>query len=615
MRWPLLLVALSACSSPHPDPSALIPGAPCQANETRCSGAVYQTCEQGHFADREDCGNPHAPKRCDARLGCIDCEPGKPYCVGADLFDCTSVGTQGALQHHCVAGCIDGHCSDPCMVAAAQKSYIGCDYWPVDLHNGIDIWANPTNAACGDGSPGAHVPFTTGEPLCYVMTAGGPYAIGLCDYGGDCAWTGRPDIQCGSGVPACSWNGQHSPFAIVVANVAGEDPAEVMLTNASGQAWNGVVPAHGLLTILPQSLGFPDQSLFYSGIEPKAYHLVSSRPLVAYQFNPLDNAFMFSADASLLLPTHTLDKFYLAMSWPTFVRAPSMHDSNGFVAAVATAPGDTTLTVSATGAVRAGIQVPAFGPNATHTFTLHQFDTLNLEAGEGQDLTGTRITADQPFALFGGHAATDMTPYQCCLDHLEEQIYPTAAWGKHYAIAHSQPRPNNQPDLVRVLGFREFTTISVAPGGGTPCPTLAGGQFCDISMSRDLELTASEPVLVGHYLASSGGRQIGDPSLSLPAPAEQFRKAYTFLVPHAYRENYISLVVATGGSAKLDGQDVTNSLTPFPSTAFQAARIPVGEGPHTVDCPSGCGLEVYGYDTDVSYMFTGGLDLNPLVVP
>ena len=54
--------------------------------------------------------------------------------------------------------------------------------------------------------------------------------------------------------------------------------------------------------LFPQQLGLADQSLDYSGIETKAYKLVSSAPIVAYQFNPLDNVGVFSNDASLLIP-------------------------------------------------------------------------------------------------------------------------------------------------------------------------------------------------------------------------------------------------------------------------------------------------------------------------
>jgi hypothetical protein len=47
---------------------------------------------------------------------------------------------------------------------------------------------------------------------------------------------------------------------------------------------------------------------------------------------------------------------------------------------------------------------------------------------------------------------------------------------------------------------------------------------------------------------------------------------------------------------------------------FRAARYPVPAGQHTIHCPDGCGVEVYGYSDAVSYMFAGGLDLRAIVL-
>jgi hypothetical protein len=40
----------------------------------------------------------------------------------------------------------------------------------------------------------------------------------------------------------------------------------------------------------------------------------------------------------------------------------------------------------------------------------------------------------------------------------------------------------------------------------------------------------------------------------------------------------------------------------------------VAAGQHRIQCPGGCGVEVYGYSLSVSYLFAGGLDLRQIVV-
>ena len=96
-------------------------------------------------------------------------------------------------------------------------------------------------------------------------------------------------------------------------------------------------------------------------------------------------------------------------------------------------------------------------------------------------------------------------------------------------------------------------------------------------------------------------------------PIEQYRSDYTFLIPSAYASNYISISAAATGAVTLDGTTVT--LTAFPGGGtHRAARVAVTAGQHSIHCPDACGLQVYGYDNAVSYMFAGGLDLKQIVI-
>ena len=63
-----------------------------------------------------------------------------------------------------------------------------------------------------------------------------------------------------------------------------------------------------------------DASIDGTGSSRSAFQLISTSPIVAYQFNPLDNEGVFSNDGSLLLPTHAMDSLYLVMSLPTLNR-------------------------------------------------------------------------------------------------------------------------------------------------------------------------------------------------------------------------------------------------------------------------------------------------------
>ena len=599
------------------------------------AGGCDATANNGSNPDGGDpcaaCANPHVPKICVDGLGCVDCRPGNLTCVGNEQHGCNDDGTVGGTIQVCDGSCVGGQCVDPCTMAEQQRSYIGCDYFAVDLENGIEVLGPPVGGQCSNYGLDAVVNDGT-MPVCHFPNPTQPGStMGICDYGNDCSAEGPPDVFMCSPVQVCVWDAQHAPFAIVVSNPDGENAVAVTISNKAGMSQTVAVQPGQVVPIFPQAMGFPDQSLQYSGIEDKAYRIQSSRPIVAYQFNPLNNVHVFSNDASLLLPRHALDTQYYPMSFSTLTRRPNTNDYNGFVTVVATEPGTTTVNINPRGRVRAGLNVPAFAPGQPQTFVLEQFQTLNLEAvgndanglgSRGDDLTGSAIIADKPIAVFGGHVSTNLSAtssVQCCTDHLEEQIYPASAWGKHYAVVLTQGR-DNHPDFLRVLAMRPNTQVTISPAMPTSCPfALNTGEFCDFFFSQDVEISANEPISVGHYTTSSGSVQgnllKGDPSLSLAVPIEQYRKSYTFLVPQAYDDNYVAVVANGQQRVTLDGQDVTAQLVWFGSNGLLRATLPLTVGQHKIDCPQSCGIEVYGWSLDVSYMFAGGLDLNQIVVP
>jgi hypothetical protein len=110
------------------------------------------------------------------------------------------------------------------------------------------------------------------------------------------------------------------------------------------------------------------------------------------------------------------------------------------------------------------------------------------------------------------------------------------------------------------------------------------------------------------------GPQSGDPALAFVPPIDQFRKAYTIVVPEQYEANDLTVVTQNGGSVILDGSDVSLLLAPFASLSWTAGRIQITPGAHTISCPMGCSVEVSGWNTAVSYLYSGGTDLAPIVL-
>jgi hypothetical protein len=541
----------------------------CTGSQTRCNGNGYEMCQDGGWVLIQSCTGDQV------------CYPG--------------VGCQAPMEATCAS-------------AVAARSYIGCEYWPVDLDNATEVLGPEIlpGFGCSIYTPSAVLQTLQ---VCWD----GANAAGLCDYGGTCP-TGTCQPQ-----PVCVLDAQHSPYAIVVSNPSQSTTANVTISNNAGMMQTVAVPQSSVQTIFPQMLGMPDQSLDHSSVSAKAYKLVSDLPIVAYQFNPLNNVGVFSNDASLLIPAHAYDVEYIAMTYKTLTRRPTAHDYSGYITVVASGAGDTMVTVQPSAAVRAGDMVPAIAAGGMHQVTLTQFQTLNLSAIADGDLTGSTITCSQPCGIFVGHEATNLSqqnPSPCCADHLEEQLFPASTWGRLYVVAKSRARTTPVPDMVRVTAQRPNTMVTFRPAQAGCTAPLQRGQSCDVWVSGDVEVEANEPILVGHYLASNGGTDMdaGDPAITFAVPTEQYRSEYILLVPSQYNQSFMSIVAPAGGNVTVDGADVTAQLQPFGSNAYKAGRIPTTAGQHRIACGGGCGVEVYGWSDAVSYMYAAGLDLEQIVI-
>jgi hypothetical protein len=600
----------------------------------QCAGSTYEVCSGGQWTTVMDC-----PLACTDNLGCVACTPGQSFCKDGNVWVCDDAGNPGSMTQTCTgqAVCQDGACVDACMDAATNRSYVGCEYVAVDLDNAVEVLGEPSVLLpCSALATGA-VQQTLN--VCYKNGQG---PAGLCDppasMGGQA--TCPTGFTCQS-KPVCVLDAQHSPFAIVVSNPQSRD-VHVTVTGPGGQTVMQTISAGQVQAIEPQmGNAIPDQSIDGSYTGKKAYQVVADLPIVAYQFNPLDNVNVFSNDASLLIPRTAFDVDYYAMSWPTLDRrsnpppgGTSTNDYYGYITVVAWAD-NTQITVTPTVPTNASASLSTLAANTDASFTLNAFEVLQLQASGTGDLTGTHITSPNmmPFGVFGGHEATVIadptapdathTSGPCCADHLEEMLFPSSTWGKAFAITRTQQR-TNEPDYIRVMAQKPNTTVAFtpAPAIGT-CGTLGPGQFCDVQIQGDTEITASDPVQVGHFLEAaiwSDGNPFsptfvgnGDPSMAIAVPTEQFRTDYTILVPAAYTMNYLSIAAAATGGVTVDNNAVT--LTPYPGGGtHRAARVMVAAGQHTIHCADGCGVTVYGYSDAVSYMFAGGLDLKQIVI-
>lgn len=456
-------------------------------------------------------------------------------------------------------------------------------------------------------------------------------------------------------------------FAAVVSNPQSEN-ATVTTTGPSGYSNTVTIkPGATAKIYLPWVSRLKDEPSNGASVKltAGAYHLVSSVPVVAYQFNPLeyqegansgppgkdwsgcnnvggfDKCYSLSNDASLLLPS-------TAMTGNYRVYGPSGSEiisrdafgfkrrlpSQAFIAITATQAGTSVkLALSATANVKAGTGVAALkAGGAPTTFAMNAGDVLLLmTASVNDDLSGSLITGDKPVQVISGAPCTQF-PYDTTFcDHVEESLFPVETLGKHYfVVPPTGPRANVPGMLVRIHGNIDGTKLTYSPQKPANCPAaIDAGQTIDCGdfgtdagvLKTPFEVTGDHEFAVTTYQLGGviadtkptpGESASGDPSQSQAVAVEQYRSAYTFLTPSDYSSSFVDVVAPSDAAITLDGKAVTAAAVAI-SRGYGVRRLAlnnlVGDGSHKIVANKPFGIQVSGYGQFTSYQYPGGLNL------
>ena len=578
-----------ACTTGGRDGGA--PGGSCSPAEIHCDGRVVLTCRGGTLQPDDTCMTA-----CVDGTGCTECVPNARFCIGDEIHACRASGDGSTLEMACMApdACVSGVCTNACDAARANRSNVGCEYWAVDLDNEYgETLIGSADAA--NQQFAVAIANTSTLPVRVVVE--------------------RNDVPPGSAAPA--------PFPVAEVDVPPLSVAEIPLPQ---REVDGSVMMRG-----------DGPGTFLSS---NAYRITTNYPVVAYQFNPIEQD--FSNDASLLIPTSGLDSMYRVIGWPTAnpISGPFMISGipdHSFVTIVGV-QANTSVTVTLGGPIVGGGGILATAGGGTVTVTLSPFDVLNLESdGAPGDMSGTVVTATAPVVVFSGGERA-IAPYRegpppppgwtrkdplCCTDHLEEQVFPVTAWGQDFVVTRSPIRSSmpswREPDIYRVQADKDGTTITT----NLPAPfdsfTLNQNEWREFWADRSFVMRASEAVQIEQILVSQlwvgywRDGHGGDPSMILFPPCEQYREDYMFLTPSSWTASYVVVSIPDGATVMLDGQDVaTNSACVsemagmIDTTGYVSATCPVEPGVHRIEGTLPVGITVYGYYSRGSYGYTGG---------
>lgn len=535
-----------------PPPECIVGGERCTANLERCVDGPTGP----HFEVIEDCAGRGLVCALSLRT-CTPCVPNSTICDGQTVLRCDAEGQTLSPERECdvesFEACRQGACVNLCDLAAVRRSNVGCEYWAVDLDNArID---DTSNAAA--------------QQFAVVVSNPQPDV------------TTRVVIEQDDTAPG----EDNDPTTVAAAEIP---PFSLRVFKLGPREVDGSPPGQynaGTHTALTRA----------------AYRIRTTFPVVAYQFNPLENVNVFSNDASLLKPTEavmplgsTLDPAYVVLGWPQTIASTddpntnfnpnSPTDLRAFLTIVGTRPG-TRVRVATTAGIIGGGPIPTTPPGAEIEFTLDPFDVMNLETDDfNADFTGSLISATGPVIVFSGSEASDapffetLSRRRCCADHLEEQLDHIRTSGKRFVATVS---PNRAAALVRAgapLGVAPqteyFRVIASTPRGANVTTSLGGaqaafslpgrGSFADLRSTTHFMLESDEPVMLMSMSPSQADANIpselpgGDPSMLMVPPIEQFRNTYVFLVPDKYNFDFVSIIATPQANIVFDGTPLSD---------------------------------------------------------
>ncbi len=380
----------------------------------------------------------------------------------------------------------------------------------------------------------------------------------------------------------------------------------------------------------------------------KGLRLFADQPISVYVLN----AKVTTSEGYLGIPTSALGTDYIHCSYYDFDEVREW--ASGFI------------IISTMPRTRADIQLRGVGYGYATTMKGRDmgdsWSTKKMDPGQvyyvrgngktrGQfDMTGSRITANNPIGLISTHMRTIIPVWDINngRDHLAEMMPPVTAWGKNYATVEYK-RPKRQGDYFRIVGSEDDThfkckyyDIGSNKQLGTWEGWLDDGEYAEylevpvrlghgLSSIKGMSVfEMDKPALVMQYSYSANwdGDPIFDPFMILVVPVEQFIPATVFQTPanDSFNTNHFN-IIAVGDtsdkahedlkSIKLDGRPIWNIdgsfiLNRIPTTNLYWAKIDVQPGAHKVEGDTKFGGYIYGFSQFDSYGWPAAMALNKL---
>ena len=284
---------------------------------------------------------------------------------------------------------------------------------------------------------------------------------------------------------------------------------------------------------------------------------------------------------------------------------------------------NTTITITPTGNVTVPIDIHiASSPyetiltGTTKIIKLHRFQTF-LFGATGVDLSGTSIVSNQPLTVVSGHECGNIPSNIKFCDHVSEQIPPTVRWGKRFILTPYKDRTAGQ--YFKLIASENSTSVMHNCHSGVSTihfPFAGDVDTINTSYITYCYLESDKPLLVTQMMPSrNADYTIGDPSISIIFPIEQYNREISFIVPHfsVITQHYVNIIATQQDTMLIDSSNLSlswNSISDLNGEIVgYAAQVTVTSlGAHVITSASNVTFSVlvYGYGYYTGYTYIAG---------
>lgn len=324
---------------------------------------------------------------------------------------------------------------------------------------------------------------------------------------------------------------------------------------------------------------------------------IFQRAVVVHSDHPITvqalNAKPTTAELTLLWPVGALGTEYFVFT----PRSTSARHAQEFAVVAGRAGASVTINL------KAGVtfQGTFHAAGSAFSVTLKPYEVAQLQSTT--DLSGSRVTASSPVAVFSGHSCA--YKHTNC-NHVVEQLLPTSAWGTRYVVPPLASQ--SRYDLAYVVAS-QTTKLTYNHGGVTGSQSLQMGDVAEFEIrpTRPLYLSADVGIQVVLFGTGAIKDQVTyDPYLVLIPDVAAYCTEYVIKsVPGA---EGVALVIAQTKATReltVDGKALKGKLTwvAVPGSEFSYAEVDLGTADkmHTAKAPTSFGLLTFGLAQAMGY--------------